>query len=97
MPLATGKKLSRHSWTALPMTDAAIARVEAIALHQNQPLLQTSGLVVKWRHDQPIDDSEYDVDYVSPNVKDREVLAAADYDNIDDTKVNNLIADGPHP
>ncbi|KAI2510045.1 Reverse transcriptase (RNA-dependent DNA polymerase) [Fragilaria crotonensis] len=63
MSLATGKKLSRASWTALPMTDAAIARVEAIALHQNQPLLQSSGLVVEWRPDQTIDESEYDLDY----------------------------------
>jgi hypothetical protein len=40
MSLATGKKLSRHSWTALPRTDSAIARVEAIAFHEQQPLLQ---------------------------------------------------------
>ena len=31
---ATGKKLSRHSWTVLLMTDTVIARVEAIALYQ---------------------------------------------------------------
>ncbi|KAI2513611.1 Reverse transcriptase (RNA-dependent DNA polymerase) [Fragilaria crotonensis] len=33
LSLATGNKLSRHAWTPLPMTDTAIARVEAIALH----------------------------------------------------------------
>jgi hypothetical protein len=47
MSLASGKKLSRHSWTVLPMRDTAIVRVEAIALHQLQPLLQASGLVVE--------------------------------------------------
>ena len=66
MSLTTGKKLSRHSWTVLPMTNAAIARVEAIALHQKQPLLQASGLVVEWRPDQLIDDDEYDFDYAPP-------------------------------
>ena len=66
MSLASGKRLSRASWTALPMTDAAIARVEALALHQGQPLLQATGLVVEWRPDQPIDDSEYDLDYAPP-------------------------------
>jgi hypothetical protein len=55
MSLATGaKKISRHQWTELPLTDTAIARVEALALHEGQPLIQESGLVVEWRPDQPI-------------------------------------------
>ena len=69
MSLATGKKVSRHSWTVLPITDTAIARVEKIALHQKQPLLQASGLVVEWRPDQPIDDDEYDFDYAPPSAR----------------------------
>ncbi|KAI2502818.1 Reverse transcriptase (RNA-dependent DNA polymerase) [Fragilaria crotonensis] len=97
MSLATGKKLSRASWTVLPMTDTAIARVEAIALHQHQPLLQASGLVVEWRPDQPIDDSEYDVDYAPPDHVQHVGFANADYDAIDDDKVADLLADGPHP
>ncbi len=63
---ATGKKLSRHSWTVLPMTDTVIARVEAIALYQRQPFLQASGLVVEWQPDQPIADDENDFDYALP-------------------------------
>jgi hypothetical protein len=39
MSLTTGARISRHQWTALPMTDTAIARVEALALHDNQPLM----------------------------------------------------------
>ena len=97
MSLASGKKLSRHSWTALPMTDAAIARVEAIALHQRQPLIQASGLVVEWRPDQPIDDSEYDLDYVPPPGTHHIGFNAADYDAIDHDEVANLLDDGPHP
>jgi hypothetical protein len=97
MSLATGEKLSRHSWTVLPLTDAAIARVEAIALHQQQPLIQSSGLVVEWRPDQHIDDSEYDVDYVPPQHDPPEAFTAADYDAVDNTEVADLLADGPHP
>ena len=76
MSLATGKKLSRHSWTVLPITDTAIARVEKIALHQKQPLLQASGLVVEWRPDQLIDDDEYDFEYAPPQRTHRPRLAS---------------------
>ena len=62
MSLATGHRISRHSWTELPMTDTAIARVEALASNERQPLIQASGLVVEWRADHPIDDAEYDRD-----------------------------------
>ena len=63
MSLATGAKISRHQWHALPMTDSAIARVEALALQNKQPLIQSSGPVVEWRPDHPIDDDVYDVDF----------------------------------
>jgi hypothetical protein len=66
MSLATGARISRHNWTELPITDTAIARVEALAFQDEQPLLQARGLVVEWRHDQPIDDYEYDRDFVPP-------------------------------
>lgn len=60
MSLATGANISRHQWTELQVTDTAIARVEAIALNEGQPLIQEQGLVVEWRPDQPINDAEYD-------------------------------------
>ena len=47
LSLATGHKISRHNWTEIPMTDTAIARVEAIAEDEGQPLLQATGLVVE--------------------------------------------------
>ena len=47
MSLATGAKISRHQWHALPMTNSAIARVEALALQDKMPLIQASGLVVE--------------------------------------------------
>jgi hypothetical protein len=39
MSLATGARISRHNWTELPITDTAIARVEAIAANKGQPLI----------------------------------------------------------
>jgi len=94
LSLATGAKISRHQWTELPITDTAIARVEAIALNENQPLIQESGLVVEWRPDQPIDDAEYDRDYV--NVDDQpDFFDDADFDPLDDDELADLVADVP--
>jgi len=45
LSLASGSKFSRHHWTALPMTDTAIARVEALAVANNQPLIQERGFI----------------------------------------------------
>jgi hypothetical protein len=92
MSLATGAKIARHRWTVLPMTDTAIARVEALAFNEDQPLLQARGLVVEWRPDQPIDDAEYDRDYHPP------LDGPDDFDNhaldpIDPTEVADLLAD----
>ena len=66
LSLASGARLSRHRWTELPIPDTAIARVEALGLQDGQPLIQTRGLVVEWRPDHHIDDSEYDADYFPP-------------------------------
>lgn len=63
LSLASGNVISRHRWIAVPMTDTAIARIEALAFLENQPLIQPRGLVVEWRPDHPIDDYEYDPDF----------------------------------
>ena len=97
LSLATGSRLSRHQWTELPMTDTAIARAEALAQHENQPLIQTSGLVVEWRPDQSIDVSEYDRDYVPPaDAAAPHVFEANAYDAIDNEEINDLRADNPY-
>lgn len=93
LSLATGNKLSRHAWTPLPMTDTAIARVEAIALHKGQPLIQNSGLVVEWRPHQLIDDSEYDLDYEPPTNVVPVAFVADDYDPVNHDEVADLLAD----
>jgi hypothetical protein len=45
------------------MTDAAITRVEQLASEENQPWIQSSGLLVEWRPNDPFDDDD-DPDYV---------------------------------
>ena len=66
MSLRTGQVLTKGpgSWTEVPITDVAIARVEALAKQEGQPLIQDSNLLVEWRPNQPFDeDDEYDEDY----------------------------------
>jgi hypothetical protein len=63
MSLITGRRLSRHQWTPVPMTDAAIDRVEQIASEEDQPWVQNTGLLVEWRPNEPFDDDD-DPDYV---------------------------------
>ena len=90
LSLASGARLSRHRWTELPIPDTAIARVEALALQDGQPLIQTRGLVVEWRPDHPIDDSEYDADYNPPPHDSDDFSHASTYDPIDDTELTDL-------
>ncbi|KAI2506455.1 Reverse transcriptase (RNA-dependent DNA polymerase) [Fragilaria crotonensis] len=99
MSLATGSRISRHNWTVLPVPDTAIARVKALAMHEGRPLIQDRGLVIEWRPDHPIDDTEYDRDYAPPNVGPLDVFDAADYDPIEPDELDALGAphDDPDP
>lgn len=90
LSLATGARISRHQWTALPITDAAISRVEALAHLEGQPLIQARGLVVEWRPDHPVDDDEYDRPYEPAAAPVDDVLHADDYDDIDDLELADL-------
>ncbi|KAI2491008.1 Reverse transcriptase (RNA-dependent DNA polymerase) [Fragilaria crotonensis] len=94
MSLATGSRISRHNWTVLPVPDTAIARVEVLALHEGRPLIQDRGLVIEWRPDHPIDDTEYDRDYAPSTVGPTDVFDAADYDPIEPDELDVLGA--PH-
>lgn len=79
MSLATSAKISRYQWTLVPITDATIARVEALAKQERQPLIQESGLVVKWQYDMAIDDDVYDRDYDSDDEPANELLDPPGY------------------
>ena len=92
LSLATGARISRHRWTELPIPDTAIARVDALAIRDGQPLIQPRGLVVEWRPDHPIDESEYDLDYQLPAhpPDDDDFSQPADYDPVDPTELADL-------
>jgi hypothetical protein len=94
LSLATGARVSRHRWHELPIPDTAIARVEALAKAEKQPLIQNHGLVVEWRPDHAIDDDEYDRDFEPPADPAPDPFPPADYDDIDDTELDNLHAGG---
>ena len=55
--------------------------MEALAANEGQPLIQEQGLVVEWGPNQPIDDDEYDRNYVPIDEEDEEL---DDYDPDDD-------------
>ena len=95
LSLATGSRISRHTWTELPIPDTAIARVEALALHERQPLVQARGFVVEWRPDHPIDPDEYDLDYDASAPRDApdDVFDPDDYDPIDADELAALADD----
>jgi len=93
MSLAMGARLSRHQWTALPMTDTGIARVHALGIQDGQLLIQEHGFVVEWRPDQPIDDSEYDWDYIPPRNAPTDFPLHDDFGPVDCEELGDLVAD----
>ena len=92
MSLKTGHIITKGpgSWTEVPITDIAIARVEALAKQEGQPLLQDSNLLVEWRPNQPFDvDDEYDDDY-EPSATDSESDVDLEVDNHIDEELVDL-------
>jgi Reverse transcriptase (RNA-dependent DNA polymerase) len=77
------------------MPDTAIARVEALAVADGQPLLQASGLVIEWRPDHPIDKDEYDHDYVPPAQPPAPdvFVPGDDFDPLDADETHDLLQD----
>ena len=110
MSLKTGQVLVKGpgSWTEVPITDVAIARVEALARQEGQPLIQDSNLLVEWRPNQPFDkDDEYDEDYEPSNGADEDDIELeiddvseggdSESDTNQDLPVPGLLAAGPVP
>ena len=50
MSLKTGQVLTKGpgSWTEVPITDIAIACVEALAKREGQPMIQDSNILMEW-------------------------------------------------
>jgi hypothetical protein len=80
MSLITGRRLSRHQWTAIPMNDNAIERVEQMAAAEDQPWIQSTGLLVEWRPHTPFDDDD-DPDYVYTDEVDDDDDDSYDWDD----------------
>ena len=97
LSLASGACISRRQWTILPIPDTAIARVEALASFENQPLIQDRGFVVEWRPDHLVDDDEYDRNFVLPNTLPPDEFDPTDFDPIDDDELNDLAVDNGLP
>ena len=88
MSLKAGQVLTKGpgSWTEVPITDIAIAQVEALAKHEGQqPMVQDSNLLVAWQPNQPFDeDDEYDDDY-EPSIVDGEDDIELEIDDVRET------------
>jgi hypothetical protein len=66
LSLATGAQIHRRSWVVLPVSDATISSVEALALKQGMPLVDTRHMISEYDPDDLVDESYYDKDYVPP-------------------------------
>lgn len=63
MSLITGQLIHRRSWTAVPISDNAISRVEAIALEEGMPLVDEKTTLTEYAPNIAVDEAEYDKDY----------------------------------
>ena len=48
MSLASSDVISQHQWTVCPIQEEVVRRLEVLAIKDKQPLIQSTGLVVKW-------------------------------------------------
>jgi hypothetical protein len=89
---------SRRQWTTVPMTESAIARVEQIAAEEHQPWVQSTGLIVEWRPNDPFNDDD-DPDYVytpdvdAPPDDDDFTYDEDEYASDDDTVITSHLSD----
>ena len=101
MSLATGHRIHRRSWTVLPISDAVISRVEAIAFEENMPPIDTGHPLPEYDPDAIVDISEYDRTYVPPAVpdstSDHELTSDAYTDGSDDSDDDPDDDIGHHP
>ena len=90
LSLATGARISRHTWISVPTTEMAIARVEALASQENQPLVQQDGLLVEWEHDGDAYDPDFD-----PLPQDEEDDLPDDFEPLDPNELLDLNNEAP--
>jgi hypothetical protein len=101
--LMTGKRLSRQQWDELPMPDGVIARVEALAAEQEQPVFDNGARLFEWSPGIAIADDGKAPDAVDINDQGADDLEAAELIEIDDdeeygdqgTQDDGVDEDGP--
>ena len=59
MSLDTGKRLSRHAWTVVPMPNIVIDNVEQMALQERQPQIDGDNLLFEFAHNVPMVDDDF--------------------------------------
>jgi hypothetical protein len=103
MSLVTGKRLSRHQWTKIPMTNAVISAVEAMAEKEGQPLIKGGVPLFEWRPNASVEEffeedvesaDEYEnfaEDIFDPTVPDNDVVEEPNnYDDIETPNDDNV-------
>lgn len=100
MSLYTGKELHSNSWDELPIDDEVIAKVDALALAEKQPLLPDSYPLFEWSPGLTIDDIDLveDIEEIDGNENDEDFFEIVNNDNeneVNDDGNNNeeFIAD----
>jgi len=90
MSLVTGKRLSRHKWTDIPMTNAVISAVEAMAEKEGQSLIKGGVPLFEWRPNASVEDFlEEDVELANEHEHFSE-------DIFDPTEPDNDVVDEPN-
>lgn len=70
--MSFGKRVHRRSWTVQPNFEAAISRVEVIALEEGMPTVDHANMINEYDPDETVDDSAYDKGYSPTSASDHD-------------------------
>jgi len=89
MSLVTGKRLSRHQWTKIPMTNAVISAVKAMAEKEGQPLIKGGVPLFELRPNASVED------FLEKDVESADEYENFTEDNFDPTEPDNDVVEEP--
>jgi hypothetical protein len=89
MSLVTGKRLSRHQWNKIPMTNAVISAVKAMAEKEGLPLIKGGVPLFEWPPNASVED------FLEEDVESAEEYKNFTEDNFDPTVPDNDVVDEP--
>jgi hypothetical protein len=90
MSLVTGKRLSRHQWTEIPMTNAVISAVEAMAEKEGQPLIKGGVPLFEWRPNASVED------FLEEDIESADEYEHFPKDVFDPTEPDNDVVEEPN-